>query len=470
MNSLRARLNQPADREAGFTIIEVMVAMMIFMIIAVGVAAALTSSLTLTKDSRSREVAANLAAQDIDVARSINDVMTIVPAQTDVVVDGLRYTITRSVAWVTTGGGDGACGTADGALQYKHVNVRVDWQGRSQVIPEVQADTLIAPNGRINDPSMGTILVSVTGVSGAGIPGITVSVTPAAVNPNGAQPVIPGPAATDVQGCSYALKVPPGNYDVKISTTAGNYVNEKQKTTETQTKPVVAGDSVEADFQFDKASNISAVFAGNVGTSGIWFPSNLVVNWASENSIYSTPVTVPVSKTVPYLLHPFTGGYDVFAGTYVAPSLTPGGAKAPDCISPDPGQWKTPNLAGVVGQRLDDQHVATQPGDPDTVNVRMGVVNVSNMSGKFLTAVSATADPLTGDPGCAVPMTYTFTTKVSTSNVNLALPFGSWILYSGSSSGAKTSVVPLTQIALPSGSPVNVVTPGVFTIDPRVIQ
>jgi type II secretory pathway pseudopilin PulG len=468
--SLRARLNPPADREAGFTIIEVIVSMMIFMIIAVGVAASLTSSLVLTKDSRSREVAANLAAQDIDVARSINDVMTIVPKSTDIVVDGLTYTITRSVAWVTTGGGDGACGTADGALQYKHVNVRVDWQGRSQVIPEVQADTLIAPNGRINDPSMGTILISVTGVSGAGIPGITVSVSPAAVNPNGAQPVIPGPSATDVQGCSYALKVPPGNYDVKISTTAGNYVNEKQQTTETQTKPVVAGDSVEADFQFDKASIIDATFAGNVGTSGIWFPSNLVVNWASENSVYSRPVTVPApSNKVQYLLHPFTGGYDAFAGTYVSPSLTPGGAKAPDCISPDPGQWKTPNLAGVVGQRLDAQHAATEPGESDPVSVRMGVVNVSNVSGKFLTAVSATASALVGDPGCAIPMTYTFTTKVSTSNVNLALPFGSWILYTGSSAGAKTTVVPMTQVALPSGSPVNVA-PGVFTLDPRVIQ
>ncbi|WP_431280515.1 carboxypeptidase-like regulatory domain-containing protein [Leifsonia poae] len=263
----------------------------------------------------------------------------------------------------------------------------------------MQADTLIAPNGRINDPTMGTILVSVTGVNGAGVPGLTVTVTPNATNPNGALPVTPGPAATDVQGCSYALKVAPGNYDVKISTTAGDYVNEKQQATETQTKLVVAGDSTEADFQFDKASVIDAIFAGNVGTSGIQFPSNLVVNWASENAVYSTPVSVPVSKTVRYLLHPFANGYDAFTGPYVAPSLTPGGAKAPDCISPDPGKWTTPNLAGVVGQRMDAQHVSTLPGGSATMsNLRMGVVNVSGVQGKFLTVQAATASPSSGIP------------------------------------------------------------------------
>jgi hypothetical protein len=249
-------------------------------------------------------------------------------------------------------------------------------------------------------------------------------------------------------------------------------VNQKQQTTETQTKAVIAGDSVEADFQFDNASQVDAIFAGNVGTSGIWFPSNLVVNWASENAIYSPNVTVPTSsKTVHYQLHPFSNGYDVFAGKYVAPSLTAGGAKAPDCVSPDPGQWTTPNLGGVVGQRTEASRVATVPGGPGSAIVRMGVVNVSNVSNKFLTAVPATADALVGDPGCAVSLRtpLTFTTKVSTSNVNLALPFGSWILYMGSSAGAQTTVVPLTSIALPSGSPVNV-SPGVFTIDPRVIQ
>jgi hypothetical protein len=178
-------------------------------------------------------------------------------------------------------------------------------------------------------------------------------------------------------------------------------------------------------------------------------------------------VAVPASKTVRYLLHPFA--YDVFAGNYVAPVLNPDGTKAPDCVSPDPEKWTTPNGAGVVGQRLDGQHVATLPGDSASVNVRMGVVNVSGVSGKFVTAVSAAADLAVGDPGCAIPTTHSFPIKVSTTNVNLALPFGSWIIYSGASAGAKTTVVPVTQIALPSGSPTNS-SPGVFTLDPRVIQ
>ena len=180
-----------------------------------------------------------------------------------------------------------------------------------------------------------------------------------------------------MQGCSYALKVAPGNYDITISSPSGAYVNQDQATTETKASlPLIAGDTVEADFQYDKALQVDATYASNVGTSGIQFASNMKVDWASENAIYQPTVAVPTSnKLVHFQLHPFTNGYTAFAGDYVAAKTNPDGTAAPSCLSPDPGQWTTPNASGVVGRRT-AQVTATSL----SVGIPMGVVKASNLT------------------------------------------------------------------------------------------
>jgi type II secretory pathway pseudopilin PulG len=473
VKALRIRLGLGARREAGLTIIEIMVAMMVFAIIAVGVAYALTTTLKLTRDARSREVAAHLAAQAIDLSRSIDDVFGIVNDTKSFTVDGVDFSVARSSGWVTAAGGDNACGTAGSPLQYKHVNVKVTWAGMNETTPPVQADTLIAPNGRINDPSMGTILVSVTGATGEGMPGMIVSAAPAAVNPNGAQPVDPAPLPTDADGCSYVLKVAPGNYDITIAGPSGSYVSEDQAATVTTTVGVAAGDSTSADAQFDLASTINATFASNSAIPDIQFPSNLDASYLSENGAYTQAVSVPPSKVVSTPVHPFAGGYTVLAGAYVAPVGT-----ANSCLSPDPAAWSTPNAAGVVGRR--QAAVASVPGGSAAVNVPMGVVTVHKLKKKdYITAVSAEADEVIGDPGCAVPMTYTFPLEVSADDapVTIALPYGTWNLYTGTLKGQKDTQVKHADIDLPPGTPVNSgkgkskldTNKESFTLDPRLI-
>ena len=51
-------------RESGFTLVEVIVAMGILMIVMTGFLYTITSSLSITRDTRTRVVAANLASQD----------------------------------------------------------------------------------------------------------------------------------------------------------------------------------------------------------------------------------------------------------------------------------------------------------------------------------------------------------------------------------------------------------------------
>ena len=65
------------SRDQGFTLIEVLVAMVVFGILSVLVVYLLTTAMTLTRTNRSSEVAANLAAQVIDQARAATDVFSV---------------------------------------------------------------------------------------------------------------------------------------------------------------------------------------------------------------------------------------------------------------------------------------------------------------------------------------------------------------------------------------------------------
>ncbi len=96
----------------------------------------------------------------------------------------------------------------------------------------VRTYTVIDPKNRINDPTKGTILVSVLGGSGAGSAGVTVTATPASPA-NGATALAKAPLPTDAQGCTYILKVTPGNYNVTVS--RAGYVDVAQNATSTIT-------------------------------------------------------------------------------------------------------------------------------------------------------------------------------------------------------------------------------------------
>jgi prepilin-type N-terminal cleavage/methylation domain-containing protein len=463
---IRKRLARNLDPEAGLTLLEVIIAMMIFAMVAAGVAFVVTSSLSTTRDAKARVVAANLAAKDIDYARSVDDVTAVVGQTTTTTLQGVTYTVTRTTGWISSDGADTTCGSPNGVLLYKHVNERVTWSNARSSKSQVQADTLIAPNGRLTDPAMGTILVKVLSASGVGVPGVTVTAVPSASSPGGAAALTTTPDVTDSDGCTYILKVAPGNYDVSVSKTG--YLSSAQQAIPIDSAiAVVAGDSSEADFQYDNAAVFPVDYAVNSTVANTQFSPGMKFNFVSENGIYnpSPVIVVPANRTANISLHPFSHGYSAYAGDYVAPTKV-NGVSQQSCVSPDPSAWLV-NAAGVAGRA--QQTVAASPGSTSAVHipVPMGVVTV-NAPSVYLTAVSATAAASVGDPGCGIAMTYKFTTKTSTTPTTLALPFGTWQLYSGSTAGAKSTLVATSAITLPAGSPTNTAA-GVFTLDPRVI-
>jgi len=461
----------PADRDAGLSLVEVIVAMMVFSVIAVGMAFTITNSLVITRDSRARAIATNLAAQDLDLMRAQTNYDAVAGTPTDLVsvVGGITFT-TRRVVSLVPASADRAttdsCGASTtslgggsaGALQYKSVRTTVDYGGRKGFAKVVTADTVIAPPERITDVDSGAIIVSVSGASGAGTAGVSPVVTTASPA-NGAASLGAQPAATDAQGCSYALKVKPGNYLVKLSTSG--YVSNEQVAAPVVPVTVTAGRSATARFAYDRSLPFTLRYAANLpaGQPAPLVPSGMPTTFAAS-AVATKQLVVPTTgQTGTQRLYPT--GYNVIAGP--SSSL---------CLSTDPGNWSTPVTAlapgappvGAVGRQVP---TSVSPDAP----VGMGVVQVKVPLGSGGLTATLQSAGAAGDPGCESSanggvVSYSFPGSAG-STVTLALPYGTWRFTSRALVGLLTTSVGQDAVAplTPAWKPGN----DLVVLDPRTV-
>lgn len=458
MGLVRERLRTRAAGDEGVTLVEVMVAMFIFALLSVGMVQTMLSVLSVTRDSRARQVALNLAAQEVDRAREMGDVFSVLSEDLpDVTLNGDVFHVHRETQWVSDPAVDLECGAGGGALRYKRVNVTVTWDNMRPSTQPVRSDTILDPGTPINDPTKGTIIVSVLGAGGSGSGGVGVTAVPSSPA-NGAVALTSSPDPTDSEGCSYILRVSPGNYDVTVS--RAGYVDSRQQATSTTTVSVTAGTSSTAQFQYDEATEVTLTYG-----PGVRVPTDLSTTFVGGVDAYVWATTVTSTSTTRTVdLHPLPAGYQAFAGT---------------CTSADPEGWPDGvDGAGltIVGQR--SPAFATEPGDSVATAVPMGSVTVAAgaaASGRQLRAVSATPPTGSDDPGCASPETLVFGNTVSTripmgGTMTVALPFGSWTLeYYNGSSWVTVPASGLTPVTTGGQTGVSGTTTGVVTLDPRVV-
>lgn len=459
MKALRASIAKARSEQYGLTLIEVLISVVIFAIISTGVAYTVIAVLNVTQQSSAREEATNLAAQDIDLDRSIANVFNLLADTYTKTVNGITYTVTRQVEWVTDNSVTAKCGTGGGNLEYKRVNVSVDWPGE-KASSEVHQDTLINPATRINDGSHGTILVSVINAAGSGTAGVTVSATPDAV-PNGATTLTSTPSATDAEGCTYILSVVPGTYDVKI--TRSGYLDVNQNSSPVSVVSVSAASAASVSYQYDQAGTMTVSYPA--ATS---IPTNLDTSYISTYGTFTT--STPVSSQA---LYPFPSGYQTIAGNYDDPALPGGG-----CASPDPAAW----LAGTalngktVSAGLRPQSQGPLAGQTAATTVPMGQFTISGItsgSGLYVTAVQVSGNAATGDPGCASSnlSTYKFAkANALPSLTSFALPWGTWKIYTGTSPGALTTQIAISKLAVVGNNGgTQSSNGGTITLDPRLV-
>lgn len=428
----------------GFGIAEIMVALMLFAMVSVGTLYAVLSMLQITRDARNRQVAANLAAQEIDEVRAAEDVLSVVDSSVSSTLNGTTFHMVRTSSWVPTSGdvSGSVCGASAGgaSLRLKEVTVTVTWDGMRPTTRPVTSNTLLNPRNPVADETKSSILVTVVGADGTGRQGVTVTATGAST----------ATATTDNQGCAYLLNVTPGAYTVQVA--KSSYVDQDQQAKPAESAYVEAGGTASVRFQYDREATFVARYAPDYAlappATRVRTAAALPVTFANP---YASVVMVPPSATTAmsqsFDLHPFPSGYSVYAGA---------------CDAADPAAWGAdpPEPVGVAG------------GGSVEVPVPMGVVLVSVPAGPAEElAVSPVTSAVPGDPGCdnLPPSTwYSFGTSpdyvlAGGSVVAVALPYGSWQLRLG---GAVVTAAQMTPVGVSAQTTVD---PGsnVVTFDPR---
>lgn len=302
--------------DGGFSLIEVVVAMLIFGIFAAAVAGILLRTTDLSRTNTRRGAATNLALQQIEVARatSVTDIPDGRTTRT-ATVGGTTYTVTQVAKYVSSGAETSACKTA-GDLAYKLVTVTVSWPNMGSVKP-VRSDTLkaVGIGNDVSDASKGSLTVAVTGAGASDQDGITVTLAPGGRS-----------LTTADDGCVVFTGLAPGAYTASVSQ-AGYVGTTNVQAVTVNSLGVTAGAVAHGTIYYDTARTLNIAFSGTPGAAVLTgMPFRLGNSYQTEFTFptcAATPVIGCVTGTAPYqakMLYPEQYSVKVGACSELAPS------------------------------------------------------------------------------------------------------------------------------------------------------
>jgi type II secretory pathway pseudopilin PulG len=340
---LRAHIRRASNNdESGMTLLELVVAFLIFGILMLGIAHTMGTGLALTRTNRHRSVAANLAAQEMDTVRSADFADIVVPATTTVDVDGIDYTVDRTVTWVTAGSTSSPCDSVTGTPEVLRVHVEVSWPDMNG-IPPVESDTTITPPTGSYSPISGHFAVEVQGLGGRPMESVPV--------------VLTGPQnqtlTTNEDGCAFFAFLPAGTYTVTLN--GIGYVDDASNPHPFSTKPVTVGTTTTKSFFYEQLTHLLVSMQSPAASA---IPNELPVTVWNANIFPSKQKTIAGSgatRTVDGLF-PYEDGYYAWAG---------------GCADADPEgltEVGSPYWPGATRSEL----INVTPGGTSTTFIQMG--------------------------------------------------------------------------------------------------
>ncbi|HEY3723178.1 MAG TPA: prepilin-type N-terminal cleavage/methylation domain-containing protein [Acidimicrobiia bacterium] len=401
--SVRTRAGGGAGRgarpdERGLTMIELVVAVSVFAILAGGLALTIEGGLNLARNNRNRSVAANLASQEMDDIRQAS--FTTLPlglVDRPQSVDGVPYTVRRESEWVDNDSTKGPCDAGSSTPQVLRVTVSVFWSDMRGV-PPVKSSTILSPPVGSYDPNNGHIAVKVLGGTANPLAGVPVTVTASGFNRN---------LTTTSDGCAFFAFVPPASYTVSLG--AVGYVDRQGNLGPAQVTGVTSGAVSSVAFDYDHAATLALTLGSTGGGS---FPSGLSVD-VGNTALLPTGskefTGVGAIRTVGNLF-PYPDGYDAWAGS---------------CADADPEGKDGNGLAFWPGATR-ATGFDSAPGGTATGTVNMPTVELD------LDVSWATSGPHTivashaADNGCPTGLQYSLGTFSALGPVLVALPYGTW--------------------------------------------
>lgn len=237
-------------RDDGFTLIEVVIALTLFGLLAGTVSLAFGAVLKQTQHNQNRVIAANIGQRVIDRIQALksSDIpLGKQPAQ-QFTSGGQLFSVVVATSLVPEGAA-GAVSACDGtgALSATRVSVEITWPGMGSARP-VRTDTIRAQTVQEQDPTLGTVTVKVVDRNAAPAPNHVVTLNPGART-----------FTTGSDGCAVFPSLVPGPYTASLST--AGHVDRTGTAAPARPITAVAGATTkDPGFSYDRAASLSATW------------------------------------------------------------------------------------------------------------------------------------------------------------------------------------------------------------------
>jgi type II secretory pathway pseudopilin PulG len=328
-----ARRRPPLGRaaeEAGFGLIEAIVAATVLAVLALGVLAGIDGASSATGREKARAVAGALAEQDQERMRGMRAVDLPEYRWTrDVPVDGIEYHIVSEADWVSDSTtSEVSCTNNGGKADFIRLRTTVTSPTVGAATEPVRIDSLLAPPIGSSGGNNGTLSVQVLDRDAAGIPQLPVSIAGTAS----------GHAATkltNAKGCAIFAYVPADTYTARLN--VANHVDKEGVQAVSASSTVTTGNTTILPLLYDRKGSLTIGFTTQyVDRSAAAKPRKQVASRAWQVSlangamatnlgrrIFPATATAPQATITADGLFPFKDGYGVYAGRCAdsAPSL-----------------------------------------------------------------------------------------------------------------------------------------------------
>ena len=411
-------------RQDGFSLIELMLAIIVLAIAMGAVAMTLGSTIRHSTNAASRSVGSGLVGEEIDKVRqqARSDFTTLPLGQTvtNRKVDGVVYTVTRDSEWVSAGSTTDSCSATATGVAYLRVKVIVTWAGMKASAP-ANAETVLTPPVGAYDPTKGHVAVKVRDRDAVGEASVRVKLK------QGATVIAQQDTASD--GCAFFAYKTPGAYTIELNETG--YVDGQSVQAPTQPVNIVEGTVTSIGFDYDVRAALYLTRVDATGSSAS-IPTNVGTMIAHPQLLPNKQKFYPTSSNSPQwidYIFPYAAGYEAWAG---------------GCADADPegtvlsGGAPVPLYPGIDR----DAAIPVLGGFYTPRNIRMAsvLVRVTRADGSPLNDADVRLVHAV-DGVCTSGETLTYSDKTDSSGLlRVALPLGHWtVQVSGRSPKVGTS-------------------------------
>lgn len=373
--------------DGGFTLVELMVAIGVFLIASTASISLILTASTVIRDNADRVYAANLANSEIDRMRDLGpSAITIGQVTTQHSSTQGEFTVSTTSNWVGLNQVADSCSTATPGQAYMRVHVEVT--GEDLGAPQV-SDTLVAPPDDAPAAAVGSVAVKVVDALDEPVSGITVS----------GRDLVGGSTfsyVTGPDGCIFVPNLTP-SASWQLSVARTGFVGSPDSPT-TQVKQVLVGQSTPVTFEYAEAASLT--FAAP--TDEFLIPASMPVSLAMDASSVST-VTPGAFPATTGSLWPSPAGYQAWLGS---------------CNDADPASAISPRTTSVPRSAFE-----TPAGGSTRASLQGAAVKVRGLLAGTTVRVRHAAEA-TGR--CLSAQTYDIGTTTAKGIVRAYLPYGRW--------------------------------------------